>query len=93
MAEEKVLAALVMDRSDPLGNSEDQTQRRALHVLNMSGQMPQPWTYFDVEYPSAVVEVYKFYSGAARPSGTLTRTVEIEYTNATKNFILRADEL
>jgi len=93
MAEEKVLAALVMDRSDPLGNSEDQTERRALHILNMSSQNPTPWLYFDVEYPTPVIEVYRFYNGLPRPGGTNYYSVQLEYTDSTKNFIARADKL
>lgn len=45
-----------------------------------------PWTNFTVDYPSATQEVYKFYNGAVIP-GNLVRTITLDYTDATKEFL------
>jgi hypothetical protein len=37
MSEQKTVSALVMDRAEPLGNSIDQTGRRALHTVVQGG--------------------------------------------------------
>ena len=39
-----------------------------------------------VEYPSSTQEVYKFRSGGI--SGTVLKTITINYTSSTKEFIL-----
>lgn len=39
MSETRVISPLIMDRSEPIGNSIDQTGRRALHTLVQGGTL------------------------------------------------------
>jgi len=43
------------------------------------------WDWFVVSYPSATTEIYTFMSGGS--SGTVVKTIQIDYTNATKQFM------
>lgn len=47
MAEDKALSTLLMDRSEPLGNSEDTFARRALHT-KVGNKLTEPVPVFNV---------------------------------------------
>lgn len=85
MAEIKTMSALFMDRSDPLGNSDDGHGRRALHVRSMSGLLPISYQAFTVDYPNATTEVISFRSSSL--SGPVVATMTIVYTDSQKSFV------
>ncbi len=80
--ETPVFAALAMDRSDPIGNSEDIEGRRALHVKNMAQLVTKPFDAGTVLYPDSVTEVYQFRLGGI--TGGIVQTVTLVYTDSTK---------
>ena len=84
MSETAVISPLLMDRSEPVGNSTDPTGRRALHVMATMGTAAVPFDYDEgaVTYPSTTTEVYTY-----KKAGTTLRTVTITYTDTTKNYI------
>ena len=84
MAENPVISPLLMDRSEPIGNSTDQSGRRALHVVATMGTAAVPFDYDEglVAYPSSTTEVYTY-----KKAGVTLRTVTITYTDTTKNYI------
>ena len=84
MSEMKVLTALVMDRAEPIGNSDDGTGRRALHIKPTAGTLvTEPFNRVQGTYPDDVTEVYSFYLDAA-----LQATVTVIYVDETKDQIL-----
>jgi len=80
--ETPVLASLTMDRDTPLGNSQDATGRRALHVKNLAQLVVQPYTAGTVDYPDDTTEVYKFRTGSR--TGPVVQTVTLYYVDSTK---------
>lgn len=80
--ETPVYASLAMDRSEPLGNSEDIQGRRALHVKDMAQLVTMPYDAGTVQYPNSTTEVYEFRQGGT--AGTIVQTVTLTYTDATK---------
>lgn len=83
MAEVPANSALLMDRGLPLGNSDDGTGRRALHVLDRLKFITKPYDGFTVSYPDTVTEIWTFTLGA-----TVQQTATFVYTDSTKNFFL-----
>lgn len=83
MSEQAVLSTLLMDRSDPLGNSEDNSGRRSLHVKDMSQLVNVVYDAGTVDYPDNVTEVYKFRVGGM--TGTVVQTITLVYTSANKS--------
>lgn len=92
MPETPVIAALIMDRSDPLGNSEGVDTRRALHtkIRNSNSEpipiaaVPIPQTYdaITVAYPNSTTETYTYKTGGT--GGTTILTVTVVYTSSSK---------
>ena len=80
--ETPVYASLAMDRSEPLGNSEDIQGRRALHVKDMAQLVTMPYDAGTVQYPNSTTEIYEFRRGGT--AGTIVQTVTLTYTDATK---------
>ena len=93
--ETKVLSTLLMDRGEPLGNSTDSFNRRALHTrLGNTSAEPIPiggllsgvsWDWFAVSYPTATQEIYTFKTGGS--GGTLVATIELNYTDSSKESL------
>ena len=56
----------------------------------MSGSLLQGVVFdsIDTSFPSATVEVYRYYDGGL--AGTLTATVTVTYTNSNKKFLSSA---
>ena len=87
MADETTLsAAILMDRGHPLGNSEDDEGRRALHVKAFPVGTPSvTWDAATCTQTAANVHTYQFYEGGL--SGTLKQTIVLTYpTNETIPF-------
>lgn len=85
MSEVPVISPLLMDRSVPLGNSQDGSGRRALHTLNQNSLVPESFDSFFVTYPSATVEIYDY-----KLDGITVATVTITYVDSTKADISSA---
>jgi hypothetical protein len=83
MSEQKVISPLMMDRSEPIGNSLDSLGRRAIHTLNQNSLVPESFDSFFVAYPSAFTEIYTY-----KLDSVTVATVTITYTDATKADIL-----
>lgn len=77
------ISALNMDRGLPLGNSDDGTGRRALHVIDRLKFITKPFDGFSVNYPDTVTEVWTFKLG-----GVTQQTATFVYTDSTKNFFV-----
>lgn len=87
MAENYTYTALAMDRSEPVGNSEDSEGRRSLHVLNMASLLGS--TRYDsgtVSYPNNTTEIYQFRLGGI--TGPIQATVTLVYADASKNNLV-----
>lgn len=82
MAEVPANAALLMDRGIPVGNSDDGSGRRGIHVLNKIGALTKPYNGGTVAFPDAVTEVWSFTLDSV-----LTQTMTIVYTDSTKSCI------
>ena len=54
-------------------------------LATMPGFNISPYTRIDVTYPSSTQEVYAYTNGV-----TLVATITVNYTDATKNYILNA---
>jgi hypothetical protein len=80
--ETPVYASLAMDRSEPLGNSDDGSGRRALHVRSLAQLVSEKYDAIYATYPSSVVEVYTY-----KLTGTTVATVTVTYTTATKDVL------
>jgi len=83
--ENPVLAALVMDRDTPIGNSPGIDTRRALHVKDMAQLVVKPYDAGTVLYPNTTTEVYQFRQGGM--AGTIVQTVTLVYTDDTKELL------
>ena len=83
MAEVPANSALLMDRGLPLGNSDDGTGRRALHVLDRLKFVTKPFDSFAVTYPNTVTEIWEF-----KLSGVTQQTATFVYTDSTKNYFV-----
>lgn len=85
--ESNVVSPLHMDRGPALGNSEDGSGRRALHVINFPYGAPQPSEPFDAITcpvqgdPNTVT--FQFRVGGV--SGTIVQTIAIDYGTPTPN--------
>jgi hypothetical protein len=78
--------AMLMDRGIALGNSNDASNRRALHVKNINQVIASwPWLSFQYAYPDSVTEVISFYSTTTFTG--LLGTVTLVYTTSTKEFL------
>jgi len=89
MSEQSVISPLLMDRSDPIGNSVDSFGRRSLHTFVSGGSIvvgnatvPPDYDEGIVAYPNTLTEVYTY-----KKAGVTLRTVTIVYTDTSKNFI------
>jgi hypothetical protein len=83
MSESRTISPLIMDRSEPLGNSDDGTGRRALHVKATNVLVTEPYDEIAATYPDAVTEVYTY-----KMSGSTVATVTVVYTDLTKSLLL-----
>lgn len=79
MAETTVTSVLKMDRADPIGNSDDGTGRRALHVKSLSQLVSEKFDSIYAAYPNTTTEVYTY-----KLSGATVATVTVLYVDATK---------
>lgn len=84
--ETPVIQSLIMDRAEPIGNSDDGYGRRALHVLPVGGAMPISYQAWTVAYPDAYTEVWSFRSGSV--SGPVVATLTLIYADAAKNQLV-----
>lgn len=83
MSEKPVTSPLLMDRSDPVGNSLDAEGRRALHVKQTAGTLvTEAFDQVLADYPDDVTEVYSFLLGSV-----LQTTVTVVYIDETKALI------
>lgn len=80
--ETPVYASLAMDRSEPLGNSDDGSGRRALHVKSLAQLVSEKYDAIYAAYPDAVTEVYTY-----KCLGATVATVTVVYTNSTKDVL------
>lgn len=78
-SENPVYASLAMDRSEPLGNSDDGSGRRALHVKNLNQLVSEKYDSIFATYPTASTEVYTYQLAAATVA-----IVTVTYTDSTK---------
>jgi hypothetical protein len=83
MSDNPVISPLLMDRSEPIGNSPDGGGRRALHVKATNVLVTEPYDEIAATYPDAVTEVYTY-----KMSGSTVATVTVVYTDLTKNLLL-----
>lgn len=83
MAEVAANSALLMDRGLPLGNSDDGSGRRALHILDKMKFVTKPFDGFTVAYPDPVTEIWEFKLG-----GVTQQTATFVYTDSSKNFFV-----
>ncbi len=84
---QKVVSSLLMDRSTPIGNSQDPIDGRGqLHVKAFSSLINVNWKWFTVTYPTATQEIYRFYDNSSLT--TLLATVELNYQDSTKEVIV-----
>ena len=81
--ETPVNSALFMDRSDPIGNSDDGTGRRALHVKLAGSLIASQYDQILAAYPNSTTEVYTYKLNALTVA-----TVTVIYTDTTKNLLL-----
>ena len=58
--ESEVVSTLKMDRAEPLGNSDDGTGRRALHVKSLSQLVSEKFDSIFATYPNSVTEIYTY---------------------------------
>jgi hypothetical protein len=79
MSEMKVLTALVMDRPEPIGNSDDGTGRRALHFKMTNALIGSAYDQILATYPTTSSEVYTY-----KLSGNTVATVTVVYSDASK---------
>ena len=84
MSETPVISPLLMDRSEPIGNSTGPDGRRVLHVQAHLTTPTQPVDYDsgEVLFPSATQETYIY-----KLNGATVKTVSITYTDSTKETI------
>lgn len=80
--ETPVYASLAMDRSEPLGNSDDGSGRRALHVRSLAQLVSEKYDAIYAAYPSGTVETYTY-----KLTGNTVATVTVTYTDATKEVL------
>lgn len=80
--ETPVYASLAMDRSEPLGNSDDGSGRRALHVRSLAQLVSEKYDAIYATYPNTTTEVYTY-----KLTGTTVATVTVIYTDATKDVL------
>jgi hypothetical protein len=81
----EVISTLKMDRAEPLGNSDDGTGRRALHVKNLANLVSEKYDGIFAAYPTATTEIYTYKLGLATVA-----TVTVTYTDATKDVFVSA---
>lgn len=79
MSDNPVTSALFMDRAPPLGNSDDGTGRRALHVKMSGAIVAVNYDQILATYPDSVTEVYTY-----KLTGSTVATVTVVYTDSTK---------
>ena len=84
MSETPVISPMLMDRSEPIGNSVDPSGRRASHVLAFisSPTVPVDYDAGQVGYPDAVTEVYTYLKNSV-----VIKTITITYTTSAKTAI------
>lgn len=82
MAEDVVISTLKMDRAEPLGNSDDGTGRRALHVKNLNQLVPEAYDSIIATYPTTSSEVYTY-----KLLAVTIATVTVTYTDSTKQTL------
>lgn len=64
----------------------------AVKVVPVAGQIvTDKYDYISVTYPSATQEVYEFKTGGS--GGTTVATVTINYTDASKDFLLNVSKV
>jgi len=80
--ETPVYASLAMDRSEPLGNSDDGSGRRALHVRSLAQLVSEKYDAIYVINPTTTTEIYTY-----KLTGTTVATVTVIYTDATKDVL------
>jgi hypothetical protein len=85
MPETPVYASLAMDRSEPIGNSDDGTGRRALHVKSLNQLVTEKYDSIYATYPTSTTEVYTYQLNAVSVA-----VVTVTYTNATKEVFVSA---
>lgn len=76
---------LWMDRDGELGNSEDNSGRRALHVKNMAQLITSNWDTITTDYPDTITEIYNFRTGGV--IGPILDTITVVYMDGTKALI------
>jgi len=83
MPETPVISTLLMDRSDPLGNSDDGTGRRALHVKLSGSIVGVNYDQILATYPDPTTEVYTY-----KLALVTVATVTVIYTDSSKANLL-----
>ena len=78
--EDKVISSLLMDRGYPIGNSDDGTGRRALHVKLSNSIVTTAYDQILATYPDPITETYTY-----KLLGITVSTVTVVYTDASKN--------
>ena len=58
---------------------------KAFRVFQVDGVVNAAWDYVGVVYATSVQEIYTFKSGGS--GGTTVKTVTVNYTTSTKDFI------
>lgn len=79
MPENSVISSLLMDRSEPIGNSDDGTGRRALHVRMSGAIVAVNYDQILATYPDPITEIYTY-----KLSSVTVATVTVLYTDSSK---------
>lgn len=76
------MSPVVLDRERDkfLETGAGETAVRVNAISMFSVNVPENADSFDVQYPDAVTEIYRYFLGGI--SGTLLKTITIIYTNA-----------
>lgn len=99
MAEVPVNASLIMDRSEPIGNSEGLDSRRALHTkikntatepIYVGGAFTPPANAdFIGRTVLGAVETFVYKVGGS--AGTILKTVKVTYTSTTLEELISVE--
>lgn len=83
--ESEVISTLKMDRAEPLGNSDDGSGRRALHVKSLASLVSEKYNSIYAAYPDAVTEVYTY-----KYNLVTVATITVTYSDSTKTVFVSA---
>lgn len=83
------IGAMQSDRAQPIATEQDPDGRWSLRVRSYLNLIKVPFTSGTVEYPSSVVEIYRFRNGGV--AGTIVASLTLTYLSASKKDLVSWD--